>query len=741
MAAGCRIGRRALILWLLSPLLALSPLTAWAQFASTTRYELSEVVDLDEIDNAGRTHLTHLEQYTKAGQWDEALDVLRLLLETFDEKLIDVGQRRYISIRDWCHQQISALPDEALAKWRLSADPQAKGWFEAGAAARDPEPLRQVVERAFASSYGDDALFLLGEMALERGDHTGARHYWRTLLPPDQRVEIAGPNGGLATLLVYPRTDLSVAEINARLVWTSIVAGEFDRAARELELFQQKHPAETGQLGGKSGKYAELLTALLESARAWPRENPPADWTTFAGSSARARVAPTAVDLGAKQWERSLPEVSYNELLAYGSGPVLRRVASSHPLQRERQRLLSYHPLVVDGTLFVNTAEEILAFNLASGESAWRQAAIFQHALPTATHRGFRSGGPGIPRYSMTVCENRLYARMGPSPTMTLDQPVSEERRGYLVCLDLKAQGRLLWKILPDQEKLAFEGSPVCDGPNIYVALRRSDVRPKALVACYDAETGRRRWLREVCSAETIGRGQYEETTFNLLTLESDALYLNTNLGAVARLNKCDGHIDWISAYREKQEGDTNRLQAYLYRDMTPCVYSDGRLFVAPADNERIFALSAETGERLWDTRYAADTVHLLGVAAGKLIASGDRLYWIDCETGKLAHYWPDSGSPRGYGRGVLAGDSVYWPTRAAILVFDQATGALRRTIELRARDETATGGNLLIADGALVVASGDRLIAFSESARPGQVERVGDTRTDEPSPPESRRK
>lgn len=707
-------------MWLMLPLLFCATTQVHAQFAPSTRYELSETVDVPEVDNAARMHLAQLDQYVGAEQWDEVLDTLRLLLETYDDRLIDVGGRRYISVRDYCHRRICELLSEPRERWRLSADPQAKQWYEQGLEQRDAGTLSQVVERLFASSYGDDALFALGELALERGDHASARRYWRMILPADQRVEVTRPNDGDSTLLSYPDTSLSPAEINARLVLTSILQGDLDSAHQELARFSQLHSDAVGHIAGREGKLADLLAAQLEAARQWPPQSPTHDWLAFGGDASRDKVAPIAIDIGAKQWELTLPEVAFNELLAYSTGPV-RRVASSHPLQRERQRLLSYHPIAVDGLLLVNTSEEILAIDIESGEPAWQRAAIFQSTLPPASRPGFRSGGLGIPRYSMAAHNHRLYARMGPAQTMALDQSASRERRGYLVCLDLKAEGRLIWKIYPEDDKLAFEGCPVADGANIYVALRRSDVRPKSLVACYDAQTGRRRWIREVCSAETIGRGQYEETTFNLLTLHEGALFLNTNLGAVARLSTRNGHIEWLNVYRQRLQGDLNRLQAYLHRDMTPCLYNNGRLFAAPADDERILALNAETGETVWETRYAADAVHLLGVVNDQLIASGDRLYWIDSQTGKLAHYWPDAQSPRGYGRGVLAGKYIYWPTRSEILLFDQAGGELRHVVDLRYRDEAATGGNLLVANHTMIVAAGNRLIAFSQRSGPAQ--------------------
>ena len=61
--------------------------------------------------------------------------------------------------------------------------------------------------------------------------------------------------------------------------------------------------------------------------------------------------------------------------------------------------------------------------------------------------------------------------------------------------VDLAAEGRLMWQVT-SEEGWAFEGSPVADGQNVYVAMRRSGARPEAHVACLDAQTGQRRWRR-----------------------------------------------------------------------------------------------------------------------------------------------------------------------------------------------------------------------------------------------------
>ena len=73
-----------------------------------------------------------------------------------------------------------------------------------------------------------------------------------------------------------------------------------------------------------------------------------------------------------------------------------------------------------------------------------------------------------------------------------------------------------------------------------------------------------------------------------------------------------------------------------------------------------------------------------------------------------MKHVWPDGAERPGYGRGVLAGDSVLWPTRDKLYVFDQQTAQPRKVVDLAARG--ASGGNLLVADGRLLIATEQRI-------------------------------
>ena len=107
-----------------------------------------------------------------------------------------------------------------------------------------------------------------------------------------------------------------------------------------------------------------------------------------------------------------------------------------------------------------------------------------------------------MPRFTMTAFNGKLYARMGSQATSCPLESIDSRNNGYLVCLDLAAEGRMAWKIPRADEsaafddKWAFDGSPLVDANGVYVAMRKSDVRPQSHVACFDPETGRLRCAR-----------------------------------------------------------------------------------------------------------------------------------------------------------------------------------------------------------------------------------------------------
>ncbi len=777
-----RGGRVSLSLTLLRllflPILGVSPSSLLGQFSSGP-VELSSSVSLDEVDSSVRTSLERVNAYIADGQWDEAVESIRRLMEG-SSKMIAISPNRFVSLADYCQVQLAGLPVEGLTLYRERVDASAQGLYDDAIARRDPSLLGQLVDTMLSSSVGDDALFALGEIELERGHYSAARNAWEALIelppgrvpaafyaaarqqqglqPTDAAVldkwyvlndlakepyyELRGkgvmPDDESRTLiefwrqarlpqsrLSYPATDLPLADIRVRLILTSLMEGSLARARAELAAFAEQHPAARGRLAGREVDYREALEAMLAAAADWPQVAPSADWPTFAGNAARNGASPRNLDLGSQAWK----PITLGEPLSADASNS--RAFSLRRIGEDSQRLLSYHPLIVRDLVLVNNYSQVFAFDRRSGNPAWPGDAARPlgeiYADENARLATSRSGrGLGVPRFTMTAADDKLYALLGSQVTSHPLESYESRSSGYLICLDLAAQGRVVWKpdgrLLPDDEGWSFEGAPIVEGENLYIAMRKSDVRPQAHVACFDAGTGRRRWRTLVCSAETPGAGQISEITHNLLTYHQGTIYYNTNLGAVAALSARDGRVRWAATYPRAKKAapdGRDRRTAHYYRDLNPCVYDRGRLLVAPADFAGIFALDAATGELLWESQLPEDVVHLLGVGNGNLIASGDALWWIDAAGGKVLRRWPDT-SPLGQGRGLLMGDQVVWPTHEALYIFDQRVPAPAATARapIVLTERGATGGNLVAAGDLFLIATPDRLFGFQQQGQ-----------------------
>lgn len=767
----------------LLPILAALGSPCRAQFPGDS-VELSSSVALDEVDGSVRAHLERVAACVADRQWDDAVEILREVLEGDSGKMIALAPGRYVSLADYCQAQLAALPEDALALYRERVDDLARAWYEEGLTRRDPERLAQVVQKLFCSSWADDALFALGELQLEKAHYQAARLAWSRLIElpatrvPAERFKHAREHGQLAkpaadllehwyqgdgaapayyylrqdeflgdadalalvriwkderlppSRLAYPGSSISAADVRARLVLVSILEGSVERGEAELSAFERHHPEAEGRLAGRKVKYAEALSALIQSAEKWPGTSRPDEWHTFAGSPERTAIAARRLDIGPPAWE----PITLGEPLSADISNS--RVYSLRRIGEDAQRLLSYHPLVVGDVILINDQNRIYAFSVKTGAPAWprndpkaRPGEIYRDDTPVPTGR--TNGRLGVPRFTMTAEAGRLYARMGSQVTSRPLELLDGRAGGYLVCLDLNAMGHVVWKLALDEvddEKWAFEGSPLADGRDLYVAMRKSDVRPQSHVACFDAETKRLRWRTKICAAETPAGGQAEEMTHNLLTLAEGTLYFNTNLGAVAAVRCRDGHLEWATLYRrakKAQPDGQDRRAAHFYRDLNPCVYDRGRLFIAPADCESILSLDAGTGELLWETQLPEDVVHLLGVGGGNLLASGDVLWWIDAARGKVIKRWPDT-SPLGHGRGILMGDQVVWPTASELYTFDQQPAPRERPRDaVRLSERGVAGGNVVAGGGLLLIATADKLFALKQQGRepPAKVE------------------
>ena len=115
-------------------------------------------------------------------------------------------------------------------------------------------------------------------------------------------------------------------------------------------------------------------------------------------------------------------------------------------------------------------------------------------------------------------------------------------------------------------------------------------------VACYDPADAEPRpdrpaWVADVCDSPLSPRAE-GRTRQELLTLAGRNVVFCSNAGAVVALDAATGRRAWGFRYPRSPRRPTRTAR----RDPAPAVAFGGRVFVAPADGDRVYALDAETG-------------------------------------------------------------------------------------------------------------------------------------------------
>ncbi|MGL4551690.1 MAG: PQQ-binding-like beta-propeller repeat protein, partial [Gemmataceae bacterium] len=347
-------------------------------------------------------------------------------------------------------------------------------------------------------------------------------------------------------------------------------------------------------------------------------------------------------------------------------------------------------------------------------------------------------------RHALTFEAGHLFARLGASAVRDVRpgrDPVTEDAESVIVCLkDGKERWRAHALDAARKEFAVFEGAPLVAGERCYVAASRFEGdRVVTAVHCYPAfaEEGRPLplWKVDVCETRELqtagtGEGRKARARHHLLTLAAGRVTYCSHSGVVAALDPVSGARVWAVRYPRREAVEVEDEPSL--RDLAPPLAAEGRLYVAPADSDRLLCLDPASGAQLWQ-RDRLDVVHLLGVGGGRLIFTTWRnpaegrtdaggLRAIDARTGRDDAGWTlpdDGGGLIPFGRGQLAGGLVLWPTFRAPVGRARPSGVVAvRQEDGRQPDNPALlhrlpAGNLVYAGGVLLVTDREAMYAF----------------------------
>ncbi len=634
-------------------------------------------------------------------RWAEALGLYESALEKYPDSVVplDAGRTRAQGLLAYVREQIDAWPEAGKAFVRRRSDPLADYEFQAAKRARDVVALEALIERFPWSSSVDEALLLIGTLRLDAGDEAGALEALERLLarPASAALELGAARAALAYARLGRRDALQALSARA--------AREFPEA--RVRLSSGERPLQ--------GLIAELLQAPPPRTAGDAVLHIPS-WPLPGGAPSGSVLAEPGVELSRLAWTDlvGLPRLEADE-----NDFIVRRTLGMMPSPEFRPLF----PAVADGVVYVHNGLSLTAYSLF----ARQPERLWQYRVPPPSGEVMFDNRV---IYAPVAQDGRVYANLITATGGAEDQ-LGYVRVKYpfpkraLHAFDAHT-GRLLWTVGGKlrmnrvEEGGSFATGPTPDGARLYVGavFQKFPTDPfEHYVLCLESATGRLLWSTFIASGGTeinLFGNSTRESLGTPVAMSEDAVFYGTNHGAYAALEKKTGRIRWIIRYKQPEVRPTRSV--YVRKNLlewvnSPAVVAEGVAALTPTDSAFLTAVDARDGRILWERPRGSALRTLYGAKGSTLVLGGERLELLDLKTG--AALVPPAGAELGgSGRGVLAEDGIYVPCRDR-LVKVAWDGTWDAASSRRWPGTRAEGGNLLVVDGALLLASQDSIQVY----------------------------
>jgi len=363
-------------------------------------------------------------------------------------------------------------------------------------------------------------------------------------------------------------------------------------------------------------------------------------------------------------------------------------------------RYLNIIPHLWRSTLFTNDGQVATALEPSSGRELWQQEVIDNDADSQAVPRPYNRWLPsGVDLSLLSVAENRVVGLFGFGSMAQQVYYYRDNTESQLVCLHAD-DGRVLWRLDPEQidpdlDSGFWYGRPVLDGGRVYATLRRRQRTQfqDAYVVAIDLRNGELIWKRHLVSTALTDRNSLP--ALGHLMLRGGYLYVDSGLGAVAKLAAADGQIDWLTLVPVDEDRGSNT--SYQPWSASSPVLVESGLIVLDSWMDLVRQFDPETGEIVdsfpasrWGSPIYLSRVGDDVLAIGSNVArfSGDSLVrrWL---------YRSEESILRG--RAAVAGQRLYLPLGQSVQLIDLEKGKLVKKLPVQ------VPANLLALDGQLV--------------------------------------
>jgi outer membrane protein assembly factor BamB len=665
----------------------------------------NETVTIRVESATTQKRLAEAQDKIRNGNASEAMAELQRILDENGDDLVSSGpSASLIPARRIVHALIGSLPEPILNAYRERIDSAANALYDKGLRNRTDEPLHELLDRYFHARITPNALLLMGELELERGNAFAAESTWRRILP-----DPAKPGWNVATA---PK---DAAAIRARIALAVLRQGDNVRSQAAMDSFQKSDGEASGLLAGRDGRYLDTLRALNKQFVPDPSAtSPTGTWATLGGSSNRSGRVDSRLPVvwpSAPTWRSSLPPTS--------GKPLLRNPAEASA------KSATNHAVILNGYAYVAEADRIFSYELATGRSALAYILPAEKRLDQLLAEETRLQARPDADYTLSIGDGRVYACLGSPGRLADDTGRAPWPSRFLAELEPNGAGKLTaaWlRAAPGPAGSRWEGTPALDGGRIIAPVARVDNgRLVHSLVALDRSTREPLWQTDIADSPYHpgdGRVRHE-----LVTIADGLVIASTHSGAVIALHARTGKPAWAVRYPSARPSGKALVLASTanHRDIAVPIAHCGMVFVAPIDGDRLMAVELSSGRIVWEQN-GLRTESIVGVSGTRLIATlagpvrGIRGFDILTGSDETPAGWRNHDDPglASLGRGLVSDDQILWPTKAGLFVLRPQDGRLARPPML------GPHGNLAYREGVLIVVNPTEVLGYviPETAR-----------------------
>jgi outer membrane protein assembly factor BamB len=380
--------------------------------------------------------------------------------------------------------------------------------------------------------------------------------------------------------------------------------------------------------------------------------------------------------------------------------------------------------VAVEGpTLFANYLGHAFALDLKTGKMVWRSAP-FHHLDLSAMQDQVRAVDPS--RFAVVASGEHVW---------TLGRDLKEQNffAPFRLTCRRADGGEVVWQStdLSDYAQVDLVGPPLLAGGKLFIAGKslanqpQQQRPPQQIVLAIQPHDGKVLWKTEVGTFRQGNQFYYygynrEPSPQPQLVYRAGAVYADTQVGVLARLDADSGALDWGFGYRTDPVQGQNRFMFFGYYQPSeptaagsPPLQTGEAFLIKGAQSDRLYAVEPNRMKVLWE-RPITKASRLLAADDRALYLGGPEISALDLQTRKLL--WATR-VPNGSAEArVLARPDGLWQlTPRGVFEIDPKSGEVRRIF--RGQDLGSVGGDLFLTDRLLLAVSNRTISVYPRRA------------------------